>query len=170
MSILQNPDNKRLGETILFKESKKKLSAPVTDTLLANGTSFEGTIEAEANIRIDGHFQGDIRSTRTVVIGETAVVHSDIIARDIVLAGKVFGSITTEGRLTITSTGELYGNSAAAALVISEGGVLNGTSQMIHTKDTEPLSPANGSSEESLSRSGETDKENSQAPLHSEAG
>ncbi|MFC7557812.1 hypothetical protein ACFQY3_00495 [Paenibacillus farraposensis] len=55
-------------------------------------------------------------------------------------------------------------------MVISEGGVLNGTSQMIRTKETEPLSPANGSSEESLSRSGETDKGNSQAPLHSEAG
>ncbi|MGG1615419.1 polymer-forming cytoskeletal protein [Paenibacillus sp. NRS-1782] len=121
----------------MFKDSKKKLAAPTTDTLLANGTSFEGTIEAEANIRIDGHFQGDIRSTRAVVIGESAVVRSDIIAQDVILAGKVFGSITTEGRLTITPTGELYGKVVAAALVISEGGLLDGTSQMIRTKDAE---------------------------------
>ncbi|ASR48654.1 bactofilin family protein [Paenibacillus kribbensis] len=157
----------------MFKESKRKLSTPVTDTLLANGTSFEGTVESEANIRIDGHFQGDIRSTHTIIIGETAVVRSDIIARDVVLAGKVFGSITTEGRLTITPTGELYGNTAAAALIISEGGVLEGTSQMVRTKDAEPLTQANDSNDESLTRSDTypgKSQENSQAPLQSEAG
>lgn len=153
----------------MFKKSKRKLFAPVTDTLLANGTSFEGTVEAESNIRIDGHFQGDIRSTRTVVIGETAVVRSDIIARDIILAGKVFGSITAEGRLTITSTGELYGNTATAALVISEGGVLDGTSQMIRAKDAEPLASANDSNDASLLNSDHS-KENSEASLQSEAG
>ncbi|WP_025715862.1 bactofilin family protein [Paenibacillus sp. 1-18] len=153
----------------MFKESKKKLSAPVTDTLLANGTSFEGTVEAEANIRIDGQFQGDICSSRTVIIGETAVVRSDIMARDVVLAGKVFGSITTEERLTITPTGELYGNAAAAALVILEGGVLDGTCQMNRTKDAEPLTSANDSNNESLTHS-DNSQENNQAPLQSEAG
>ncbi|KJD46506.1 bactofilin family protein [Paenibacillus terrae] len=153
----------------MFKDSKKKLSAPATDTLLANGTSFEGTIEAEANIRIDGHFQGDIRSTRTVVIGESAVVRSDIIARDVILAGKVFGSITTEGRLTITPTGELYGKVAVAALVISEGGVLDGTSQMIRTKDAEPSASTDDSDLETQSGT-RKDRDTSQATLQSETG
>ncbi|MBE0335042.1 bactofilin family protein [Paenibacillus sp. 23TSA30-6] len=153
----------------MFKDSKKKLAAPATDTLLANGTSFEGTIEAEANIRIDGHFQGDIRSTRAVVIGESAVVRSDIIARDVILAGKVFGSITTEGRLTITSTGELYGKAAVSALVISEGGVLDGTSQMIRTKDAEPSASTDDSDLETQSGT-RKDKDTSQATLQSETG
>ncbi|MNW29298.1 Polymer-forming cytoskeletal [compost metagenome] len=153
----------------MFKESKKKLSAPAMDTLLANGTSFVGTVEAEANIRIDGHFQGDIRSTRTVVIGESAVVRSDIIAQDVILAGKVFGSITTEGRLTITPTGELYGNTATAALVISEGGVLDGTSQMNRTKDVE-LSTSTDESNDETQSSFSKNREDSQADLQSEAG
>ncbi|MGW8957576.1 bactofilin family protein [Paenibacillus sp. NPDC055715] len=153
----------------MFKDSKKKLSTPATDTLLANGTSFEGTIEAEANIRIDGHFQGDIRSTRAVVIGESAVVRSDIVARDVILAGKVFGSITTEGRLTITPTGELYGKVAAAALVISEGGVLEGTSQMIRTKDAKPSASIDDS--DLVSQSGtRKGRDTSQATLQSESG
>ncbi|MFK4300309.1 cytoskeletal protein CcmA (bactofilin family) [Paenibacillus sp. RC254] len=160
---------KGLEENNMFKDSKKKLAAPATDTLLANGTSFEGTIEAEANIRIDGHFQGDIRSTHAVVIGESAVVRSDIIAQDVILAGKVFGSITTEGRLTITPTGELYGNVAAAALVISEGGVLDGTSQMIRTKDAEPSASTDGSDLETQSGT-RKDRDTSQANLQSETG
>ncbi|WP_025683026.1 bactofilin family protein [Paenibacillus maysiensis] len=153
----------------MFKDSKKKLSAPATDTLLANGTSFEGTIEAEANIRIDGHFQGDIYSTRAVVIGESAVVRSDIIARDVILAGKVFGSITTEGRLTITPTGELYGKVAVSSLVISEGGVLDGTSQMIRTQDAEPSASTDDSDLESQSGT-RKDGETSHATLQSETG
>ncbi|MGQ3477931.1 bactofilin family protein [Paenibacillus sp. TY11] len=153
----------------MFKESKRKLSAPATDTLLANGTSFEGTVEAEANIRIDGHFRGDIHSTRTVVIGESAVVRSDIIARDVILAGKVFGSITTEGQLTITPTGELYGNTATAVLVISEGGVLDGTSQMNRTKEAESSASTDDSNDETQS-SFSNNKENSQTSLQSEAG
>ncbi len=87
MRILQNAYNKRIGGKQHVQGLQKKAgTAPATDTLLANGTSFEGTIEAEANIRIDAyHFQGDIRSTRAVVIGESAVVRSDIIAQDVIL-------------------------------------------------------------------------------------
>ncbi|MDP1509765.1 polymer-forming cytoskeletal protein [Paenibacillus sp. CMAA1739] len=158
----------------MFKESKKKLPTPATDTLLANGTRFEGTIVAEANIRIDGHFQGDIYSTHTVVIGESAVVRSDIIARDVILAGKVFGSINTEGRLTITPTGELYGNTATPTLVISEGGILNGTSQMNQTTMNQAIeaeSPtATDKSDDENQSSFSQDEEDSEATLQPEAG
>lgn len=81
----------------------------------------------------------------------------------------MFGSITTEGRLTITPTGELYGNTATAALVISEGGVLDGTSQMNRTKDVE-LSTSTDEPNDETQSSFSKDREDSQAALQSEAG
>lgn len=117
----------------MFKDSKKRPHATATDTLLANGTTFEGSIHAEANIRIEGNFQGDIHSTKSIIIGESAVVRSDITAQHVVIAGTLFGSVTTHGKLTITPTGSLYGNATAAMLIISEGGVLEGVSQKMQS-------------------------------------
>ena len=114
------------------------------------------------------------RAISTALIGESAVVRSDIIARDVILAGKVFGSITTEGRLTITPTGELYGNTATPTLIISEGGILNGTSQMNQTTMNQAIeaeSPtATEKSDDENQSSFSQDEEDSEATLQPEAG
>jgi cytoskeletal protein CcmA (bactofilin family) len=58
------------------------------------------------------------------------VVKSNIIARNIIIAGSVYGNIMTKGVLKITATGKLYGNTTAASLMIDEGGIFQGTSKM----------------------------------------
>lgn len=113
----------------MFK--KKKIMNPnTTDTLIGEGTTFEGRIKSEASIRIEGGITGDIECTGDVIIGEHGVVKSNISARDVVLAGNVHGNIITKGKLTITSTGSLQGNISAAFFIIEEGGLFQGTSKM----------------------------------------
>ncbi len=113
-----------------FKDSK----APIgTDTLIGQGSSAEGRLECEANLRIEGVFNGEIECVGQVVVGETGEARSNIIGADIVVAGKVIGDIISHGRLTITGSGQVDGNVNVAKLVIVEGGLLNGSSQMEKT-------------------------------------
>lgn len=98
------------------------------DTLISHGTEIEGTIRCPGNLRIDGIFRGEIISKGIVVIGERGEAHSNISAKLVIVAGKVVGELKTEGRLTITSTGSVCGNSEAKYLVVQEGGILNGSS------------------------------------------
>jgi cytoskeletal protein CcmA (bactofilin family) len=119
----------------MFKKGKHLMNPNTTDTLIGEGTSFEGRIKSEASIRIEGGITGDIDCAGDVIIGEHGVVKSNIAARDVVLAGSVTGNITTKGKLTITSTGSLHGNISAASFIIEEGGVFQGSSKM-ETKST----------------------------------
>jgi cytoskeletal protein CcmA (bactofilin family) len=57
-------------------------------------------------------------------------VNASIAARDVIIAGKVRGNVTCKGKLTVLTTGQLMGNIDAKSLVIIEGGLFQGTSQM----------------------------------------
>jgi cytoskeletal protein CcmA (bactofilin family) len=114
----------------MFKGKKKQMNPDITDTLVGEGSQFEGRIKSEASLRIEGMVTGDIECTGDVTVGEHGVVKSNISARNIIIAGSVHGNIMTKGYLKITVTGKLYGNTTAASLMIDEGGIFQGTSKM----------------------------------------
>lgn len=114
----------------MFKSKKNLMNPNTTDTLIGEGTTFEGRIKSEASIRIEGGITGDIECAGDVIIGERGVVKSNVSARDVILAGNVHGNIITKGKLTITSTGSLQGNISAASFIIEEGGQFQGNSKM----------------------------------------
>jgi cytoskeletal protein CcmA (bactofilin family) len=114
----------------MFKGKKHALDLHTTDTLIGEGTLFEGKIKSEASIRIEGQITGDVDCAGDVTIGEHGNVKSNVIARNVILAGTVNGNIICKGKLTIHSTGKLYGNTTAQSLVIAEGGLFQGASKM----------------------------------------
>lgn len=114
----------------MFKSKKHQINPSTTDTLIGEGSVFEGRIKSEASIRIEGHLTGDIECTGDVTVGEKGVLRSNISARDVIIAGQVTGNVTTKGKLTILATGHLYGNTNAATFVIEEGGEFQGMSKM----------------------------------------
>ncbi|TXK76357.1 polymer-forming cytoskeletal protein [Paenibacillus sp. N3.4] len=140
----------------MFKSKKNNMNPNTTDTLIGEGTIFEGRIKSEASIRVEGSITGDIECAGDVIIGEQGSVKSNISARDVILAGTVQGNIVTKGKLTITSTGSLQGNISAASFIIEEGGLFQGTSKM-DTKTPEISSSSNeqdnGSAQTSIGNS-----------------
>lgn len=112
----------------MFKSKRVDVSS--TDTLIGEGSVFEGKIKSEASLRVEGQMIGDIECGGDVTIGEGGKAKSNITARNVVIAGTVNGNVTTRGTLTLTSTGQLYGNTSAQSLVVSEGAIFQGTSRM----------------------------------------
>lgn len=100
------------------------------DTILGRGASFEGTLETEGSVRIDGRFQGAVRAAGDVVIGEGAAVEADLKGRNILIAGLVRGDVGAEAKLEITPKGKLYGNFQAAKLLVEEGALIRGECRM----------------------------------------
>ncbi|MGG6310604.1 bactofilin family protein [Paenibacillus macerans] len=107
-----------------------KLDPNTTDTLIGEGSVFEGKIRSDAGVRIEGQITGDIECEGDVTVGEKGVVHSNILARNIIIAGTVNGNVQAKSKLSITSKGKLYGNMVATSLSIEEGSVFEGTSKM----------------------------------------
>lgn len=101
-----------------------------TDSLIGHGGTLEGKVHCDTNLRIEGSFSGEIVCSGVVTVGEEGTVRSSIRAQEVVIAGKVYGDVTADQRLIMTSTGELHGNISAGALSIMEGGLLNGSIAM----------------------------------------
>lgn len=114
----------------MFKSKKVKIDPNMTDTLIGEGSVFEGKIKSEAGIRIEGQIVGDIDCTGDVTIGEHGIARSNIWARNIILAGQVVGNVSAKGTLTIKTTGRLQGNLSALELSIESGGIFQGSSKM----------------------------------------
>ena len=114
----------------MFKK-KGKINPNSTDTLVGEGTVFEGRIKSEASLRIEGHITGDIECLGDVTIGENGLAKSNINARHVTVAGVVTGNISTKGTLSITSSGQVFGNTTSHSLIIAEGGIFQGQSKMV---------------------------------------
>lgn len=112
----------------MFRDNKKLTG---TDTLIGQGTSFEGTIHTEANLRIEGQIKGNVSTLGEVVVGEYGIAHAQLEAQTLTIAGHVIGDVRVYGRLIITPSGSLEGNAQVQSIVIQEGGILNGLCQML---------------------------------------
>lgn len=126
----------------MFKSRKTKIDPNSTDTLIGEGTHFEGKIRSEAGIRIEGHLTGDITCSGDVTIGENGKADSHISARHVIIAGQVTGNVTATGTLTIKATGKLLGNLTAKELSIESGGVFQGNSKMEGSSQEQPAESA----------------------------
>ncbi|CAM3990462.1 polymer-forming cytoskeletal protein [Cohnella lubricantis] len=111
-------------------KKKTKIAPGTTDTLIGEGSTFEGKIRSRASVRLEGEITGDLECEGDVIIGEEGIARSNVTARNVVLAGKVHGNITARGKLTIKSSGHLSGNLSAAELAIESGGFFKGISKM----------------------------------------
>lgn len=114
----------------MFGKKKSKINPNTTDTLIGEGSTFEGRIRSEASLRVEGNIIGDIECVGDVTVGEHGQAKSNIVARNVTIAGMVQGNVNTRGLLTITSTGQLFGNTLSHSLLIAEGGVFQGQSKM----------------------------------------
>lgn len=127
----------------MFKKKAKSIDPNSTDTLLGEGTQFEGNLNSEASIRVEGAIVGDIECKGDVTIGDNGSAQSTITARNVIIAGKVKGNINAAEKLTITSTGQLHGNATSKKLIIDDGGIFMGNSQMLSSTASSSSSASN---------------------------
>ncbi len=99
-------------------------------TVLGEKTRYIGKIDTDEPLLVQGPFEGDIKSSSEVEVGENGVVKATISARSIVISGRVIGDCTATDKLEIRASGKLSGSIHAARIVISEGAEFKGTSQM----------------------------------------
>jgi cytoskeletal protein CcmA (bactofilin family) len=99
-------------------------------TLLSKDTEIRGTVKTQGSIRIDGTVIGDLISVKTVTIGATGTVEGNISGEDIIVAGKVKGSLSARGRISLEGSAQIEGDLNTTRLSIAEGAVFRGLSNM----------------------------------------
>jgi len=121
---------------------KKDKKIDSISTFLGSDASFEGTLEFQGTIRVDGRVKGKICSQGgTLIVGEKAVVDADIIAGAVIVMGEVNGTIDAKERIEVYPPGRLGGNVQAAVISIEPGGIFNGHCAMKAQTTTSKKTP-----------------------------
>lgn len=104
-------------------------------TVLGKETSFQGILEFNKPLQINGYFEGEIITDGILLIGETAVVKANIRARIVVVGGEVTGNIEAVEKLEMLRSGKVLGNVRTAKLQIADGVVFDGNCEMIDPQE-----------------------------------
>ncbi|MBC7332420.1 MAG: polymer-forming cytoskeletal protein [Synergistetes bacterium] len=117
---------------MVFGRSEAKLAEKErSETLVGDGTEIRGVMRADGAVRIDGLFEGEIYADGDVVVGEKGTVKATIVAKNILIAGKVEGNVEAKDRLELVATGRLIGDIKTPNLVIADGAIFIGKSEMV---------------------------------------
>jgi cytoskeletal protein CcmA (bactofilin family) len=87
----------------------------------------KGEVSGSESLYIDGKVEGAINLPgNRVTVGRNGQVAANIMAREVVVLGKVRGNINASDRVDIRSEGSLTGDVAAARISIEDGAYFKG--------------------------------------------
>lgn len=122
-------------------ESKNASNRPSSGSLglnsLVQGTSLEGTIEANTDIRVDGTISGKLFCQAKVIIGPSGVVKGEITCENAVIEGRFEGTMVVKDLLNVRENAVVEGEITTGKLMVQAGALFN-VSCVMSTGDATP--------------------------------
>lgn len=106
-----------------------------TTCIIGAKTTIKGEITGDEDLVIEGNVEGQIRITRDLRVAPGGVLKATVEAQSVNVSGEVVGDCQATTRVEIQSTGRLTGNIRAPKIVIAEGAMFRGNSDMTGRKE-----------------------------------
>ncbi len=116
--------------------SMAKQVSPATPgqiNIIAEGTIFEGTLQADTDVRVSGRIIGKLEVKGRAVVAPEGTVEGEITASNANIAGTVQGDLIIGERLLLGSSARVEGTIKTGRLIVEEGATFNGECQMGQT-------------------------------------
>ncbi len=121
--------------------TKMENSVNVNDvSRISAGTSVKGEITTPGDLRIDGSFEGTVRSEGRVVVGEKATVKGNIFCQNMDFCGTMTGNFYVKDTLSLKSGCKVDGDLHIKRLQVELDAQFNGNCRMIDESQFEALS------------------------------
>lgn len=104
---------------------------------LGTGSKFEGKLSFNEMVRLDGVFSGEVQSSDTLVVGETAEIDGTINVGALILSGKFKGDIKATTSVELRAPAKVDGRIETPSLKIEDKVVFNGEIVMPGTAVTD---------------------------------
>jgi len=117
----------------VFGREKQPVSLDRIEVTVGPTANFSGDLECDGIVKIDGIYQGSIKTAGNVIISEKGRVDADIEAQNVSVSGQAKGSIIAKGRLEILSTGRVWADVTVKSFLLDDGGKLHGGLKMFGT-------------------------------------
>jgi len=114
-------------------------AAPAAGAVLTTSLIIKGEVSGQEDLFVDGEVHGKIQIHEgKVTVGPHGRVFADIEAREILVRGKVQGSLHGRERVEIAATGDVHGDVTARRLVIEEGAAVQGSIEVERPAEIAP--------------------------------
>ncbi len=110
-------------------------------TLLGHGSHFRGEMLSEGNVRIDGKFNGKIKSKGNLYVGKSGDIEADIEIGSVVIGGKVKGDVLVKTKAELIAPAKLFGDINTPRISIAEGVIFEGRCTMNTRKNLKESIP-----------------------------
>lgn len=114
----------------MFGREKRPVPLDRIEVTVGPTANISGDLECDGIVKIDGVFQGSIKTVSNVIISENGRVDADIEANNVSVSGQAKGSILAKGRLEILSTGRVWADVTVSSFLLDDGGKLHGGLKM----------------------------------------
>ena len=92
---------------------------------LVKGTTVEGTVRCDSDIRVDGTIKGKLICKSKVILGPTGSVEGEINCQNAVIEGRFKGILTVKELLNVRDTADVDGDISTGKLVVQSGAKFN---------------------------------------------
>ena len=95
---------------------------------ISQGIKIKGEVTGSEDLFVDGVVEGKLSLTTNscLTIGPNGSVKADVVAREVIVRGKIEGKVTGRDRVQLWSTGQVTGEVQTDRLAIEDGAVLRG--------------------------------------------
>jgi len=168
---LFNQKNQKIGDEDPKSRQGERATSPIAPEAVAQSTrrpkpptqgeedvanigksiSIKGDLTGNEDIVIEGTVEGKIDlPNNQLTVGANGTVRAEIIAKGVVVVGRVSGNVHGTERVEVQATGVVEGDVVAPKLAIAEGAVVNGSIKMSKKAGAadSPTAPTSGGTPE----------------------
>jgi len=125
--MLQSPEPKHSPAAVPTYTPVKPATSPMDQANIGRTLVIKGDVSGAESLFIDGRVEGTITfPDNRVTVGRNGNVAANIVAKEVVIMGKVVGNVECADRLDIRSEGQLSGDVITHRISVEEGAFLKG--------------------------------------------
>lgn len=114
----------------MFNNKEEKVSVKEAETVIGPSVKVSGDFNGNGNIIVEGIFEGSLKTSGNLYVGDRAKIKASIEAKEARIGGEINGNIKIGGHLEITSTAKILGDIECSHISIARGAVFNGKCDM----------------------------------------
>lgn len=111
-----------------------KGSSQMVPSVIGEDLTVEGNVISKGEVQLEGEIKGDCHCA-SLVIGDKALIEGGVVADDVIVRGRVVGSVRGH-RVTLQSSSHVEGDIFHQSLAIEQGAYFEGKSR----RSDDPLS------------------------------
>ena len=116
-----------MGEPTPASAPRNAALNPTEQATIGKSLVIKGEVTGSESLYIDGRVEGAINLPgNRVTVGRNGVVNANVVAREIVIIGKVKGNLNASDRVDIRNEGSLTGDVIAQRIAIEDGAFFKG--------------------------------------------